>query len=71
MISLQRLRYKIFTSFAIAALGAVALVRIAVSVPVSPAMVTALLIAGILVLAGLWRGMIYLRGARVPARPSR
>ena len=67
MLSMNRLRYKIFTSFAIAALGAIALVRLALSVPLSGAAVMAFLVGGVIVVAATWRGLIYLRAARSAA----
>lgn len=69
MLSPNRLRYKIFTSFAIATLGVVAAVRLAMIAPLSGATVIAYIILGVFVAAGVWRGLIYLRAARSAARP--
>jgi uncharacterized membrane protein HdeD (DUF308 family) len=67
MISPNRLRYKIFTSFAVAGLGVIALARLATSVPFSGSTALAFFIGALLVFAGLWRGLIYLRAARAGA----
>jgi len=63
-ISSGRLRYKIVTSFAFAALCLLALVRLAVTVPFSGAAVAAFALGVVLVAAAAWRGLIYLRLAR-------
>jgi hypothetical protein len=68
MLSPNRLRYKIVTSFAIAALGVIALVRLAMSAPLSSTTAWAFLILGVFIGAGLWRGLIYMRAARAAAR---
>jgi len=64
MISLTRLRFKIVSSFAIAGLFAVALVRLASSTPLNGAAMLALGTCAIVVVAAAWRGWIYLRAAR-------
>ena len=63
MLAPARLRFKIVTSFAFAALGAVMLVRLAAVAPFSPGTLPAYATALIFCLAGLWRGVIYLRAA--------
>lgn len=69
MLSPNRLRYKIFTSFAIAILGAIAGVRLAMIAPPSTATIYAYVVLGVFIAAGVWRGLIYLRAARAGARP--
>jgi hypothetical protein len=64
MISPVRLRLKIFTSFAIALLGAVVIVRLAASVPLSGATALAFATGALFVAAGVWRGLIYIQAAR-------
>lgn len=68
MLSLNRLRFKIFSSFAIAALGVVALVRLAAIAPPSGATAVAYLVLVVIIGAALWRAFIYLRAARAIAR---
>jgi hypothetical protein len=68
-ISSARLRYKIVTSFAFAALCLVALVRLAMAVPMSGAALAAFALGALLVAAAAWRGIIYMRLARSLARP--
>jgi hypothetical protein len=69
MLASGRLRFKIFTSFAIAALGVIALVRLTAIAPPSSETAFAYLVLGLLIAAALWRGFIYIRAARGPARP--
>ncbi len=67
--SKSRLRYKVFTSFAIAVLALVALARFAaLGTATTPAI---FVYAIFLVLAGasFWRGLIYLRAVRTMAGP--
>jgi hypothetical protein len=68
LMSRNRLRYKIFTSFAFAALCLVALFRLASSTPLTGAAVLALCIGVVVVVAATWRGIIYLRVARANPR---
>ena len=63
-ISSGRLRYKMVTSFAFAALCLVALIRLAAAVPFSGAAAVAFALGVVLVAAAAWRGLIYLRIAR-------
>jgi hypothetical protein len=62
--STNRLRYKVFTSFAIAICAFVGIARLAVQTHASAqgAFVYALLT--LLAVAGVWRGIIYLRAVR-------
>ena len=69
LMSRNRLRYKIVTSFAFAALCLVALVRLATSVPLTGAAVAAFALALLLLIAATWRGIIYLRAARSGDQP--
>jgi hypothetical protein len=69
LMSRNRLRYKIVTSFAFAALCLVALVRLAMSTPLTGPAVAAFAVAALLLAAATWRGVIYLRAARSGARP--
>jgi hypothetical protein len=64
LMSRNRLRYKIVTSFAFAALCLVALVRLATSTPFSGPAVAAFGLCALLLAAATWRGVIYLRAAR-------
>jgi hypothetical protein len=59
-----RLRFKVFTSFALAALGSIALVRLLSIAPPSGNTITAYAILVVLVVASAWRGLIYLRAVR-------
>ena len=68
-MSRNRLRYKIVTSFAFAVLCLVALVRLAMSTPLSGPAFAAFALATLLLAAATWRGIIYLRAARGGARP--
>ena len=67
--SLTRLRFKTGSSFAIAALGAVTFARLLGLEPLSLATIAPFLVAAIFVIAGLWRGLIYLQALRSLARP--
>jgi len=64
MLSPLRLRFKIVTSFAIAACAAIALARLAASVPLDGTTMLAFASGGLLLGVGAWRGWIYLRAAR-------
>lgn len=70
MNPLNRLRFKIVTSFAIAALGAITFARLASVVPFSLSLPTLMpfMLAGIFVIAGIWRGFIYLHAVRSLAK---
>jgi len=69
LMSRNRLRYKIVTSFAFAALSLVALVRLAMSTPLTGPAVAAFALCVLLLSAATWRGVIYLRAARAGPRP--
>ncbi|HZV79794.1 MAG TPA: hypothetical protein VFF60_09330 [Candidatus Binatus sp.] len=56
-----RMRFKVFTSFALAALGLIALVRLFSIAPPSHTTIAAYAILVVLVGASAWRGLIYLR----------
>jgi hypothetical protein len=62
-MSLNRLRYKIFTSFALSALGAITIVRLWSVAPPSLHMFGPYLAASVLVVAAFWRGVIFARMA--------
>lgn len=64
MNPLKLLRYKLATSFAFAALGLIAFVRLAIAVPFSSETLLPFLVVTIFVIAGLWRGCIYLQALR-------
>jgi hypothetical protein len=64
MNPLNRLRFKIATSFGIAILGCVTFARLLSVVPISVTTLVPFIIAAILALAGLWRGLIYLQALR-------
>jgi hypothetical protein len=53
------LRYKIITSYVIAALGSMMFARVALIQPLTAATGMALGISAIFVLAGIWRARIY------------
>jgi hypothetical protein len=58
------LRFKIVTSFAIAALGMVTCIRLANLQPVSADTLVWFIAPLVFVGAGLWRGMIFMRALR-------
>ena len=58
------LRFKIVTSFAIAALGAIMFIRLANSEPISAATIIWFLAPIIFVIAGVWRALIFLKAVR-------
>jgi hypothetical protein len=64
MNPLNRLRFKIVTSFAIAALGIVMFVHLALMLPLSLSTLLPYLAPVIFVIAGVWRGMIFLKAVR-------
>jgi hypothetical protein len=68
--SKSRLRYKIFTSFAIAVLALVALVRFAAMETTTAPAFFAYAIFLVLAGASFWRGLIYLRAVRTMAGPG-
>lgn len=63
-MGINRLRFKVFVSFAIAALGLLTLVRLAGVVPLRSQTAASFAIAALLVAAGAWRGIIYMRALR-------
>jgi hypothetical protein len=65
----NRLRYKVFTSFAIAALGLVMIARLLGVAPPSAQTAPAYATAALLSAAALWRGIIFARAARSAANP--
>ncbi len=67
-MNLTRLRFKIVTSFVIAALGVVMFIRLASIVPISPANLLWFLAPCLFVIAGIWRGLIILRAVRSVAK---
>jgi hypothetical protein len=62
--SANRLRYKVFTSFAIALCAFVGITRLALETQASAQGAVVYAILAILAVAGVWRGIIYLRAAR-------
>ena len=62
-MSVNRLRYKIFTSFALSALGLITIVRLWSVAPPSTHMFAPYVAAGLLVAAAFWRGVIFARMA--------
>lgn len=64
---MNRLRYKIFTSFAVAVLGVVAIARLWSVAPPSSQTAAAYATVAILVVAAFWRGVIFLRASRTRA----
>ncbi len=68
--SKSRLRYKIFTSFGIAVMALVALIRFAAMqiTTIQALFVYAILI--VLATAGVWRALIYLRAVRAMPGPQ-
>ena len=59
----NRLRYKIFTSFALSALGLITIVRLWGVDPPSARTALPYLTAVVLVVAAFWRGVIFARAA--------
>lgn len=60
----NRLRYKVVTSFAIAACAFLGIARITLQTQASSQAFFVDAILAILVVAGVWRGLIYLRAVR-------
>jgi hypothetical protein len=60
----NRLRYKVFTSFAIAAFALLGMARLATQSDNSGQVFLVYAILAVLVVAGVWRGVIYLHGVR-------
>ncbi|HEY5095491.1 MAG TPA: hypothetical protein VII69_10270 [Candidatus Eremiobacteraceae bacterium] len=60
----NRLRYKVFTSFAIALCAFLGIARLAAQTQVSTQAMFVYAILAVLATAGIWRGLIYLRGVR-------
>jgi hypothetical protein len=60
----NRLRYKVFTSFAIAACAFLGIARLALQSGSSGQASFVYAILAVLAVAGIWRGVIYLRGVR-------
>lgn len=65
MIGPRRLRYKIFTSFALSALSLVMIARLWVIAPPSAHTAAAYATAALLAAAAFWRGLIFARAARM------
>lgn len=63
-----RLRFKVLTSFVIAALGVTMAIRLASTVPLSGATVIWFLVPVLFVVAGVWRGFIFLKAVRGGAK---
>ena len=64
---MNRLRYKIFTSFAFAVLGVIAIARLWSVAPPSAQTAAPYATAAILVIAAFWRGIILLRASQTRA----
>ena len=60
----NRLRYKVFTSFAIAACAFLAVARFATETQLSAQAALVYAVLAIFGIAGFWRGMIFLRAVR-------
>ena len=69
MGQLVRLRFKIVTSFVIASLGIVMMIRLTQFAPMRPESVILFIAPLLFVVAGVWRGVIFLRAARHIAKP--
>jgi len=69
MKPLPWLRFKIVTSFVIAGLGVVMFIRLANSTPISLTTVVWFLAPALFVVAGVWRGLIFLKAVRGLAKP--
>lgn len=61
---MNRLRYKIFTSFALAVLGVIAIARLWAIAPPSGQTAGAYATVAILVVAAVWRGVILVRASQ-------
>jgi hypothetical protein len=64
MNALARLRFKIVTSFLIAGLGVLMVLRLATSEPMSGATLIAFVAPILFVVAGVWRAIIFLKAVR-------
>ena len=62
--SKARLQYKVFTSFAVAALALIALVRFASTQTLTAQAFIVYATLAILAGAGIWRGVLFLRAVR-------
>ncbi len=60
-MSINRIRFKIFTSFALSVLGVLAIVRLWGVAPPSAHTAAPYATAAILVIAAFWRGVIFAR----------
>jgi len=60
----NRLRYKVVTSFAIAACASIGIARISLQTQASSQVFFVDAILAILAVAGIWRGLIYMRAVR-------
>jgi len=59
-----RLRFKAATSFAMAALGCIAFSRLVMIEPFNAATIAPFVVIAVVVLASIWRGVIYLQAVR-------
>ena len=59
----NRLRYKIFTSFALSVLGLIAIARLWTVAPPSARTALPYATVAVLVIASFWRGLIFARAA--------
>lgn len=66
VLSTNRLRYKVFTSFAIALCAIVGIARMALETRPSEQGAFVYAILAVLAVAGVWRGIICLRAVRTP-----
>ena len=64
----NRLRYKVFTSFALSVLGLIAIVRLWGVAPPSEHTALPYVTVAIIVLAAFWRGVIFARAVRSQAK---
>ena len=67
-MNLNRLRYKIFTSFALFALGLITIVRLWGVAPPSSHNALSYATVAVLIVAALWRGIIFVRAAAPRAK---
>ena len=63
-----RLRFKIVSSFVIAAFGLIMVVRLGEFVSLSPSTLIYFVAPLIFMVGGVWRGIIFLKAARGPVR---
>ena len=66
-MNLNRLRYKIFTSFALSVLGIITIARLWTVAPPSAHTALPYATAAVLVIAAFWRGVIFVRAASTRA----